>query len=266
MEHPDPMPDPVPNTKSMPPRNNTNYPLSLFKFLEDVRLENKDVLQYHQKVVKHFFTSYSDHRGLLVFHGTGVGKTILSISIADVLKTDYKVVVLSAKSLQHNFKKDIKKYLKLLNKSDIEIDNDINTKYNFISSNAGNMLTQLSRMKKTAEELEFEKTLEIFTKKIDLEETLLIVDEAQNFFNGIVNGSKNATGLYRAIMRATNIKLIFLSATPIINDPFEIVPMFNMLHGSSILPEDYDDFYKFYIDIEKSAMKNRENSRTEYSD
>ena len=120
------------------------------------------------------------------------------------------------------------------------------------------MLTQLSRVGKTVEELEFEKTLDVFTHKIDLEGVLLIVDEAQNFFNGIVNGSKNATGLYKAIMEATDIKLIFLSATPIINDPFEIVPMFNMLHGSKTLPEDYDDFYNFYINSETLTIKNKE--------
>jgi hypothetical protein len=59
-------------------------------------------------------------------------------------------------------------------------------------------------------------------------------------------------------MEETDVKLIFLSATPIINDPFEIVPMFNMLHGSNILPEDYDDFYNFYIDTDKLIVKNKE--------
>lgn len=242
----------------LPVRNNTNYPLALLKYLEGVKVTEEEILQYHQKVVKHYFTTNPDHRGLLVFHGTGTGKTMLSVSIADVMKDQMRVVILSAKSLQHNFRKEVKKYMKLLKIPSSDIDSVIEQKYKFISSNAGNMLDQLFRMGKTAEELEFEKTLEVFTHKIDLEGTLIIVDEAQNFFNGIVNGSKNATGLYKAIMNATDVKLIFLSATPIINDPFEIVPMFNMLYGSGILPEDYDDFYNFYIDKDTLSVKNKE--------
>lgn len=245
------------NTRVLPEKNNTNYPMALFKYLEGVKVTEDEILQYHQKVVKHYFTTNPDHRGLLVFHGTGTGKTMLSVSIADVMKDQRRVIILSAKSLQHNFRKEVKKYMKLTNSSDIDID-DIDNKYNFISSNAGNMLTQLARVGKSVEELEFEKTLEVFTNKIDLEGSLLIVDEAQNFFNGIVNGSTNSTGLYRAIMEATDVKLIFLSATPIINDPFEIVPMFNMLYGSNLLPEDYDDFYNFYIDTDKLMIKNKE--------
>jgi superfamily II DNA or RNA helicase len=239
-------------------KNNTNYPLALFRYLESVKANDDDVLQYHQKIVQQYFAKSPLNRGLLVFHGTGTGKTMLSVSIADIMKDQRRVVILSAKSLQHNFRKEIKKYMGLLKRSQSDIEISMDTKYTFISSNASNMLTQMSRIGKTLEELEFEKTLEVFTNKIDLEGTLLIVDEAQNFFNGIVNGSKNSTGLYRAIMNATDIKLIFLSATPIINDPFEIVPMFNMLYGSVILPEDYDDFYNYYIDTEKLVVKNKE--------
>lgn len=244
------------HTDGLPTRNSTNYPMALFEYLKKVETNTEDILQYHQKVVKHYFTTNPDHRGLLVFHGTGTGKTMLSVAIADVMKDDRRIIVLSAKSLQHNFKKEIKKYMSLLNKPDI--DSVIDSKYKFVSSNAGNMLKQLSRMGKNNEELEFEKTLEVFNNKIDLEGSLIIVDEAQNFFNGVVNGSKNATGLYKAIMDATDVKIVFLSATPIINDPFEVVPMFNMLHGTNLLPEDYDEFYNLYINTDKLIMKNRE--------
>lgn len=239
-------------------RNSTDYPLQVKNLLESVSVDDSDILQYHQKLIKHFFTSNPHSRGLLVFHGTGRGKTMLSVSLADMMKDDRRVVILSAKSLHDNFKKDVVKYMELLNHKQDDIERALDTDYNFISSNAGNMLTQFSRLNKTTAEREFEKTLEVFTNTIDLEGVLLIVDEAQNLFNSIVNGSKNATGLYRAIMEATDIKLIFLSATPIINDPFELVPIYNMLHGSILLPEDYDNFYDYYVDGNNSGVKNRE--------
>lgn len=248
----------VPLDTVLPNKNNTNYPLAIFKFLEGVKVTEGDILQYHQKVVRHYFISNPNHRGLLVFHGTGTGKTMLAVSIADAMKDQRRVIILSAKSLQNNFRKEVYKYMGLLKHPQEDIDKTIDEKYKFISSNAGNMLTQIGKMNKSIEELEFEKTLEAFTSSINLEGSLLIIDEAQNFFNGIVNGSKNSSGLYKAIMDATDIKLIFLSATPIINDPFEIVPMFNMLYGSTILPEDYDDFNSFYMDRTKLIVKNKE--------
>lgn len=244
--------------KKLPEQNNTNYPLAVYNQLKDIKVTEKDVLQYHQKLINHYFIKNKDHRGLLIFHGTGVGKTMLAVSIADMMKDKYRVILLSAKSLQDNFKKEIKKYMKLISKSDSEIKDSIENDYKFISSNAGNMLAQLSRLGKTQQELQFEKTLGEVVNKINLENSLVIIDEAQNLFNGIVNGSKNASGFYQAVMKATNVKLIFLSATPIINDPFEVVPLFNMLRGFKVLPEDYDQFYKHYIDTEKIRIKNKE--------
>jgi superfamily II DNA or RNA helicase len=240
----------------LPLKNNTSYPLALSKYLEKVEYNESDTLQYHQKLVKYYFTTNPNNRGLLIMHGTGTGKTMLAVSIADEMKDQRRVIILSAKSLQHNFKKEVKKYMGL--RKMLDIDNTIDTKYKFISSNAGNMLKQISNVNKTIETREFEKTIGDFTSKIDLENTLLIVDEAQNLFNGIVSGSRNATGLYNAIMEATNIKLVFLSATPIVNDPFEIVPCYNMLYGHRLLPEDYDSFYSFYINEKELKIKNRE--------
>lgn len=237
-------------------RNSTNYPLSVSNFVNTVELDENDILQYHQKIAYQFFTT-TKNRGYMAVHGPGTGKTMLATAIADKLKDEYKIVILSAKSLQHNFKKEITKYMNIKNATPQEIDKVLKT-YKFISSNAGNMLTQLSKINKTSAESEYEKTLSMFTEKINLEKTLLIVDEAQHIFNGVVNGSKNATGFYKAIMAASDVKIIFLSATPIINDPFEIVPAYNMLHGSSLLPEDYDDFYEYYVNDEKSSIKNKE--------
>lgn len=238
----------------LPNRNSTNYPMALFKFLEHIQYNPDDTLQYHQKLVKQYFVTNPNHRGLLVFHGTGTGKTMLAVSIADELKELRQVVILSAKSLQHNFQKEVKKYAKLHKSKD----NGTESTYKYISSNAGNMLDQLKKLGKTKEELEFEKTVEVFNEKIDLEGKLVIVDEAQNLFNSIVNGSNNGLGFYRAVMDASDIRLVFLSATPIINDPFEIVPLFNMLHGYNLFPESYDDFYTYYVDEENTQIKNKE--------
>ena len=47
----------------------------------------------------------------------------------------------------------------------------------------------------------------------------------------ISGGGKKGMPIFEKIMMARNLKAIFLSGTPIINDPFEIAIIFNMLTG-----------------------------------
>ena len=64
---------------------------------------------------------------------------------------------------------------------------------------------------------------------------VVIIDEAHNLVSRIANtGSKKDTiayRLYHDLMDATNVKIVFLSGTPIINTPREIGILFNMLRG-----------------------------------
>ena len=63
----------------------------------------------HQKFLKDYLQANSPYRGLLLYHGLGSGKTCSSISISEGLKQHYKVFILTPKSLQLNFKKELKK-------------------------------------------------------------------------------------------------------------------------------------------------------------
>lgn len=104
-----------------------------------------------------------------------------------------------------------------------------------------------------------------------LDGKLLIVDEAHNLFRSITNGSKNGIILYDLIMKSKNMKILFLTGTPIAKDPFELVPCFNMLGGyydqedkqdaarneRLVLPERYNDFYKYFVDEKTNLVKNK---------
>jgi len=96
----------------------------------------------------------------------------------------------------------------------------------------------------------------------NLESTILIVDEAHNFFNSIVNGSQNAVDLYDMIMATQKIKILFLTGTPMINSIFEMVPCFNMLSGKILFDETSKVFNKYFINqkgffINSAKFKNR---------
>ena len=63
----------------------------------------------HQKFLKDYLQLESPYRGILLYHGLGSGKTCSSIAIAESLKAKYKVYVMSPKSLQLNYKNELKK-------------------------------------------------------------------------------------------------------------------------------------------------------------
>jgi hypothetical protein len=210
----------------------TNYPLEILTRLSDIK--ETEALKYHQEVVRHFFTE-TGQRGLLICHAMGMGKTRIAVALAIDCRTldqSRRVIVLSARSLADNFRKEVVAYTK-------KTPEYVEENFTFISLNSGRMFDKVSAVGKTNEEIALEKKFGEFLDAQDsksLSNAMLIIDEAHNFFNAVTNGSKNALGLYDLIMRTDNIKLIFLTGNPVINHPFELVPCFNMLRG--LIPTD----------------------------
>ena len=69
---------------------------------------NFDLLT-HQEIVRDYLNLYTPYRGLLLYHGLGSGKTCTSIAIAEGMKSDKEVVVMTPASLQMNFLSEMKK-------------------------------------------------------------------------------------------------------------------------------------------------------------
>ena len=247
-----------------PSRDNTNFPLALKNHLGNLKYSKNEQLRYHQYVILEYFKANPSSRGLLEFIDMGLGKTILAAAITYFYKKhdpDRRIIVLSSKSLAPNFKNNVRKYMKFLNIDDEEIDTFIESTYEFVSLNAGNMFEQMKRTGKTKEQLMLEKKMEKLTEYTSssddfLENTMLVIDESHNFFNSITNGSNNAVSLYDTILHSKNIRMLFLTGTPVVNNPFELVPCFNMLAGvintgsrnTLLFPEDESKFNEFFID------------------
>lgn len=113
---------------------------------------------------------------------------------------------------------DKKSYKSLIASEKLLIDeiirNIISNRYQFVSYNG---LTQASVAK---------------LKKNTFDGSLIVIDEIHNFISRVVNGSKLARGLYNAIMNANDCKLVLLSGTPIINNPYEIASLINLIRGT----------------------------------
>ena len=77
---------------------------------------------------------------------------------------------------------------------------------------------------------------------------LVIIDEVHNLMSRICNGSQNSLILYEMILRAKNCRIVALSGTPIINSPFELSILFNLLKG-------YTTYYKLYLGNTPNKVK-----------
>ena len=167
-----------------------------------------------------------------------------------------------------NYRKEIHNFRKIQNEENVE---DLEN-YKFITSNARNMIDKITQSNsKNSEKEGLRNKLEDMLSHINkqsLDNKIIIVDEAHNLFNSISNGSEIANTFYDMVMNAKNIKLIFMTGTPIINDPFELAICYNMITGVlgdnkkkerfALLPEYYSDFSKYFIAPSRSGILNED--------
>lgn len=233
----------------------------------------------HQRIVRDYLNLYTPYRGLLLYHGLGSGKTCTSIAIAEGMKSNKPIFVLTPASLKMNFFSEMKKcgddlykknqywefisidgnpeYLSILSKAlSLPIDYvrknkgawlvNINKEPNFanLSSDEKNSVDlQLNEMIRSKyKDINYNGlNMNILNKLTDnqtrnpFDNSVVIIDEAHNFVSRIVNKIKQKNSisyiLYDNLMKATNIKIVLLSGTPIINYPNEIGILYNMLRG-----------------------------------
>ena len=206
-------------------------------------------LQEHQQFVLDYVMQNKAQRGILLFHGTGTGKTLTAVSIATAMAWYKDVVILAPKSLHDNFRKELSKYT---NNDEAQL-----KRYKFISSNASNMVNKL--------ETQTDDITGIDMKTLTLDNKLVIIDEFHNLSVAMSNGSKNASALYDMIMRSKNCKLVFLTATAIINNPYELIIGLNLIKGYikgddhqrlTLFPEDQGTFEKYFLDEKTFKLKN----------
>ena len=101
----------LPNRKSFPGWMYINYKpyLAVKNSMKTADKSEKFSFFKHQKLVRDYLQSASPYRGLLLYHGLGVGKTCASIGIAEGFRSDRKIVIILNKSLKKNFRVNLMK-------------------------------------------------------------------------------------------------------------------------------------------------------------
>ena len=200
--------------------------------------------------------------------GAAVTKTVARVKIADETEAvadeteavaDVKLVKVADDRTGDNAppadKRDADGAVGAKDEIEVEVEaraTEIDKIFNFVSMDAYNMAKQAQ---KAAAAAWAPRAADDWYGTLDGK--LLIVDEAHNFFRSIINGAKNAHALYVMIQKARNLRILFLTGTPITKNPFEIVPCFNMLAGRELLPTQYMAFTEFFVDEERRMVKNR---------
>jgi hypothetical protein len=241
--------------------NNYNY---------EVESENGKLFP-QQKFIADFLRLTNPYRGLLIYFGLGTGKTRTAINTCEqAIRKNMKVNTLLPASIAKNYEKELLKYSNLgrhlnnsktiwylvnskdhsiktrkktiwipdfkgddvlvikkttieqANQSEIKLIQEsisiiLEDRYNFIKYNG----------------LSEKKSLQIVNDHV-FDNSITVIDEAHNFIRNVVNGSKISTNIYQAMLNAKNAKFLLLSGTPVINKPFEIAPLINLVKGGIV--------------------------------
>lgn len=250
------------------PRNNTSYQsfinntfasFKIKKSKEDLsdfcekQESGTPVLASYQIFPSKLINDDNNNRGILLYYKTGAGKTGTFINIAEGMKR--KTIVVSPASLRPNFVDELMKWRPDKYKSM----SDIYKKYSFVAFDAPNIMSQYDRivlfdLAETTTEMN-----RMFKRmnKNRFDNALVIIDECHEFFQHVVSQSEQCEKLLNRMYSAKNCKFVFATATPIVKNPFELVPMFNILAGFELFPSDVLEFNKLFVDKKRNRIKNQ---------
>jgi superfamily II DNA or RNA helicase len=240
---------------------NTPLPDDTKKTSSNIRL-----LKSTQKMLRNFMSPYTPYRGILIYHEMGVGKTCTAISIAENLKkvttnSNTKIYIIRPAELERQiFDINVVKenrplfqctgdtYLqnpahsKLIERCSggdetscdtlkTKIDKDIKKIYEFAGSQtwAKRVDREIElRTRNLPENQKAVKVRQIIGKMFD--NSVIIVDEAHELRDNNEMDNKIVPPVMNKVLKnANNLRLIFLTATPIYDKPQNIISLINYL-------------------------------------
>lgn len=195
-------------------------------------------LTTYQKFIGQYLNYRSPFRDMLIFHGLGSGKTVSAINIYNVLYNytpKWNIFLLIKASLKNDpWMKDLTEWIGQQDK-----ENKMNN-IKFIHYDS------------PFADRDF---LEIVKKSDSSRESMFIFDEAHNFIRNVYNNisskkGKRAQVIYDYIQQEkrdnNKTRIILLTATPAVNNPFELALIFNLMRPGAF-PSSEAVFNQIYI-------------------
>ncbi len=204
-------------------------------------------LTLYQQFVGQFLNYQSPFKDMLVYHGVGAGKTNTTINVYNILYNytpKWNVFLLIPASLHDDpWLKDISRWMSK--------DNYEQRFANIIFIHYDSPFADRDFLEKV--------------KKADASKTsLFVIEEAHRFINNVYNNvsskkGKRAQVIYDYIQQEkkenSNTRVMLLSATPAVNNPFEFALIFNLLRPGSF-PTSEAIFEQLFISSSNFASLN----------
>lgn len=195
-------------------------------------------LTIYQEFIGEYLNYRSPFKDMLIYHGVGAGKTVSAINVYNILYNytpKWNVFLLIPAALEDDpWMKDLKIWLSKENNED--------RMKNLIFIHYDSPFADRDFLEKV--------------KKADSsKQSLFIIDEAHRFMTNVYNNisskkGKRAQVIYDYIQQEKkdnqNTRIILLSATPVVNNPFEFALIFNLLRPGSF-PTSEAIFEQLYI-------------------
>ena len=217
-----------------------------FKLPEIIRKDGEDPcsvktkagLRLYQEFLSNYLSYKSPYRDILIYHGLGSGKTISSINIYNVLfnyTPNWNVFILIKASLKDD------PWMKELNL--------------FLSKDEKQMRFDNIKFVHYDSPYADKDFIELIKKSDSSKQSMYIFDEAHNFIKNVYNNISSKSGkrahvIYDYIQQEKkeddNTRIILLSGTPAVNNPYELALIFNLLRPGSF-PNTESIFNQMYI-------------------
>ena len=223
--------------------NFSKYKLDKIMYKDDPckQTDIKNELRKYQEFISSFLDYKSPFKDILLYHGLGSGKTATVINLMNILynyTTNWNYFIIIKASLKDNWLEEISNWM-----SKDEFDTRFkNIKFiNYDSPFADKQF------------------LESIKNSDNSYNSLYIIDEAHNFINNVYNNivskiGKKAYIIYDYILQEklnrSDTRVVLLSGTPAINNPFELSLIFNLLRPN-IFPNSELKFNEYYIKSNK---------------
>ena len=198
----------------------------------------KDKVTTYQEFIGKYLDYRSPFREMLVYHGVGAGKTVSVINVYNILYNytpKWNIFLLMPAALHDDpWLKDLKNWLSKENYED-RFKNLIFIHYDSPFADRD--------------------FLEKVKKADSSKQSLFVIDEAHRFINNVYNNivskkGKRAQVIYDYIQQEkkenSNVRIMLLSATPAVNNPFEFALIFNLLRPGSF-PTSESIFEQLFI-------------------
>lgn len=193
----------------------------------------------YQHLMQHHLSWRSPLRGLLLYHGLGVGKTCSSITIAEALLTDHnareepKVWVVLPHALQKSFEESLFNVARIMDTRFVT-EQCMSDKYRHMVHGLGGDTEAIRKkilaiIKSRYAMFTYDGfASEVQRRNMVVRDKVIIVDEAHNLRIQETD-KKAAQALMDVAREGVNNKIVLLSATPMYNEPDEVFWLLSVL-------------------------------------